>query len=285
MLSRRLLIVTATYERPGRLEYISRVSDSLRGVPDLLWIVAEDDNQLNKNVGRFLKKSQICYSYLAAGKTRDMGNTPKSKAFEYIVQSQLLGVVYVADDDNYYDRRLWGEVRKTGKVMVFPVGNLGPDGIERPVVENGKIVEWRANWKSRKYPLDWAGFSFSSALLPSLRQPFLGRKMTQSENSADQSIFLKCDVQERKRLLAEYYEGESEFIEKLIDSPDELEIGCDQCTSCMVWYNQPLIDPSSLRKGRWRGRICTLSGSIFLNNLASLKQVFTKLYDRVGPPI
>ncbi len=38
------------------------------------------------------------------------------------------GVLYFADDDNTYDSRLFGELRKTVNVSMFPVGLLRPAG-------------------------------------------------------------------------------------------------------------------------------------------------------------
>ena len=77
-----------------------------------------------------------------------------------------------------------------------------------------RIVGWSADWKGgRKYPVDMAGFGFNAALL--------------SEITGDLWAY-------RGR------GGETEFIERLIGSADQLELLCNNCRDCYVWHDLPI---------------------------------------------
>ena len=58
-----------------------------------------------------------------------------------------------------------GHIRKTKNISIFPVGDLGPNGIERPIIKDGKILYWDAGWTQRCFPVDMAGFAFNSKYL------------------------------------------------------------------------------------------------------------------------
>lgn len=100
-------------------------------------------------------------------------------------------VVYFMDDDNTYSTELFVEMSKIerGKVGVWPVGLVGAMNVEKPLVENGKVIgfnRWviktffRFNtdrktiyfnfsmWRpERPFPIDMAGFAISCDLLES----------------------------------------------------------------------------------------------------------------------
>lgn len=210
---RRIILITSTYERPQRIRCIQRCISMFRKVPDLLWLIVEDGSALCPDVESLLMKSGIDYRYLSIGPTRDFGNVQRDLALKYISAEKLDGVVYIADDDNYYENVLFEEIRRTKRVSVFPVGNLGPHGIERPIVRQGKIVGWDADWLERKYPVDMAGYAFDSQVLQALKPPlwaYVGRG------------------------------GESEFLEKFVKSADEFELLCNDCRQCWAWHNHSL---------------------------------------------
>ncbi|MBF0595829.1 MAG: hypothetical protein HQL22_12805 [Candidatus Omnitrophica bacterium] len=204
-----LLIVTCTYHRPYRLSFINECIKVLSLVPDVRWIVVEDGHDIDAQVKVLLDKSGISYVYLSVY-SRNFGNAQKNLALTYIRDNKLKGIVYIADDDNRYDVRLFGEIRKTRRVSAFPVGNLGPNGIERPIVKDGKVVGWDADWLSRKFPIDQGGYAINAELLASLKDPLWSHVR---------------------------YAGETEFLEKLIRSTDELEVLCSECRECYVWHN------------------------------------------------
>jgi hypothetical protein len=56
-----LLLVTPTYPRPLRLSFLRRCSEDFRGVPNLLWIVVEDDAILAADVERVLGESGVTH--------------------------------------------------------------------------------------------------------------------------------------------------------------------------------------------------------------------------------
>ncbi len=210
---RRLLIVTPTYDRPDRLAYLERCLSSFSHVSGLHWILVEDAGAPSPEVARLLARSGISHECLATGPTRRWGNAQRDLALRYIRDKGLQGIVYLADDDNGYQPQLFAELGKVKRVAVLPVGLLGPWGIERPILRQGRIVGWRAHWKSRGFPVDMAGFAFDAALLRAIEGPiwtYAGRG------------------------------GESEFLERLVTSSDELEVLCDEGGHCYVWHNLAL---------------------------------------------
>lgn len=73
------------------------------------------------------------------------------------------GAIYLADDDNVYDVRLFNEIRHTKNVSVFPVGLLYKYFVETPVLDKtGKFLRYHAGWNGgREYLIDMAGFAVS----------------------------------------------------------------------------------------------------------------------------
>jgi len=210
---RPLLVVTPTYERPERIALLERCLATFRGIAGLHWIVVEDAAERHPSVARWLIQSGLSHTYLAVGPTGAWGNAQRDLALRHIRDQRLQGIVYLADDDNYYEARLFTELRQVRRVGIMPVGLLGPFGIERPILRSGRIVDWSAHWKSRRFPVDMAAFAFDAALLHGLEGPiwtFAARG------------------------------GETEFLERLVGSPDALEILCDGCRRCYVWHDLPL---------------------------------------------
>lgn len=209
-MSDRIIVVTATYERKRRMDMIGHLKSVLEGRDDVTWIVVEDAADKDAHLSSYLPDFAV---YLNKGPTRDFGHAQRNFAFEYIVDKGLKGVVYNADDDNWYNPLIFEEIKKTKRISVFPVGNLGPAGIERPIIRGGKFLSWQAGWLSRKFPVDMAGFAFRSELLEKIDRPY-------------------WDYSGRG--------GESEFISKFAELPDDLEFLCDDCTRLMVRHNELL---------------------------------------------
>lgn len=175
---------------------------------DATWVVVEDAAGRSPELAAFLPPYAV---HLHAGPTRDMGNFQRNAALEHVRDSGMLGVVYNADDDNMYDPRLFDEITKTKRLSMFPVGNLGPHGVERPIVLNGRFARWDAGWPERKFPVDMAGFAFHSGLLRTIKGP----PWTHTGRG-----------------------GESEFVSRLVDSPHDVEFLCERCTDVLVWHNE-----------------------------------------------
>lgn len=203
-----LLLITCTYNRPIRLNLIKNLSIMIGKLKDVKWIIIEDDYEIDEEVRKVLPDNAI---YLPFGPTRSGGNAQRNYALEYIKKMGYQGIIYNMDDDNKYDIRIFDEIRKTKNVAFLPVGNLGPNNIERPIVYNGKFIRWDANWRSRKYCVDMAGYAFNSNLLKKLNSP-----------------------------LWSYFRhggGEDEFLQKILNDINDAEFLCDNCTKVYVWHN------------------------------------------------
>lgn len=232
----RIILVTPTFKRPERSVYLDRCIKVFKEAGNILWLVVEDAEETDNEVEEILRHSGLEYVYFNYGRTQDRGNSQKDLAFRYIKDNKLEGIVYSADDDNAYDIRLFDEIRRTRKVGILPVGNLGPNGIERPLIENHRIVGWDARWLTRKYCVDWAAIVFDADLLQGLDEPLLkGFNRYEAIKSG------LVDEQDADNIwLYQRMESETDFIEKLVLTQDELELLCDECKKCLVWHNQPL---------------------------------------------
>jgi hypothetical protein len=184
-------------------------------ISNYTWIVVEDGAELDREVSTLL--AGLNAIYLNIGPTRDKGNIQRNLAYETIRDRHIDGIVYNMDDDNLVYEPMCGELRKASFFAVFPVGNLGPDGIERPVVMHGKIAGWRAGWAERKFPVDMGGFAFASHILFDLPSP----------------VWSHVGIG-----------GESEFIDRFVGSNDDLDVSlCHYSKMCLVYHNEPLDSP------------------------------------------
>lgn len=212
----KIIFVTCTYKRPTRIAFLRRHIDRIfRNITNYIWIVVEDGDRCDPDVARLLRGLDA--RYLCVGPTRDKGNVQRNLAYELIRDERLEGVVYNMDDDNLVYPALCSELRLVDGFAVFPVGNLGPDGIERPIVWQGRILGWRAGWMTRKYPIDMGGFAFPSRVLFDLPSP----------------VWSHVGIG-----------GESEFIERFVSSPEDLDVSlCHYNMMCLVFHNEPLDSP------------------------------------------
>lgn len=195
------------------------------GVPargrQTLWIIVEDGPELDEELVAVLAQARLSFIYFAFGPTRNFGNAQHNAAFglihalsnsgTFLQNGPVLGV----DDDAEIHPDLLQLIWKVKKVGIWPMGNLGPSGWEGPVFDNnGRIVEWAGGNTWRKYPIDNGAFTFNSTILGTHLLP--------------SPAFWPTDTNG----------GESEFMEKLISSRDELEMLCRDCH--VAWHNHPL---------------------------------------------
>jgi len=209
----RLLFITPTFNRPNQIDYIKRCISIFSKVENFFWIIIEDDSQTNPQIDELLKQSKISHIYIHYGPTRCFGNAQRNYALEMIYSTNLSGIIYFADDDNMWNEELFEEIRKTKRVSIFPVGNMGPNKIERPIIRNGRIIDWDSEWKERRFPVDMGAFAFHSDILKELQPPFF-----------------------------DFYGagGETEFLEKFVRFDGEFEILCNNCEECYVWHDENL---------------------------------------------
>jgi hypothetical protein len=59
-----IFVITPTYKRPERLADMTRLAQTLMHVPDIVWIVVEDDVTTSLPVERLLERSKIPHVYL-----------------------------------------------------------------------------------------------------------------------------------------------------------------------------------------------------------------------------
>jgi L-gulono-1,4-lactone dehydrogenase len=215
---RDLILVTCTDGRSERIDFIRRHIRTLISQIDCYhWIVVEDGDRLDPEVQVVLAGWNS--HYLHIGPTRDHGNAQRNLAFEYIREQQLDGIVYCLEEENLVYPALAAELRKISKVGIVPIGNLGPGDVERPIVRNGKLIRWDSGWAQRKYPVAKGGFAFDSRLIFDSPSPIW-----------DWHGFA----------------GETEFIDKLINSVDELDFSaCHWNQVCLVFHNEPLSKKGS----------------------------------------
>lgn len=234
-----LIVVTTTYSRANRIAYMKRMVKMLSRVKSMKWLIIEDGDACDPEVEALLVTSGIDYLYLFYGPTRDYASSQRNFAFTYIRDHQWKGIVYSADDDNYYFPQLFEELRKTKRLAVFPVGHLGPNAIERPVLKNGRITGWDSGWKERKYPLDWAGISFNADILSEIPDPIM-RGFNWFDEVKRGNVDPDLSGNEKLQWIREHKDGETEFLEKFVRSNEDFEILARNCSRCWAWHNQPL---------------------------------------------
>jgi len=225
-----LFLITPTYARYTQQADLVRLSYTLKHVDNLHWIVVEDSEVQTKLVRKVLKDSQITYTQLNVKTRKDLQlgeNDPRWKkhrgvdqrnhALEWIrlnVGSNRRGVVYFADDDNTYHLDLFSEMRTTRKVSIWPVALVGGLRWEGPICKNGKVVRFFTAWKvgQRAFPVDMAAFAVNLDLI------------------RDNHVLINPQV-ERGFL-------ESDFLEQLKITRDDLEAKAEDCSKILVWHTQ-----------------------------------------------
>ncbi|XP_031570163.1 galactosylgalactosylxylosylprotein 3-beta-glucuronosyltransferase 3-like [Actinia tenebrosa] len=174
-----VFIVTPTFKRFVQKAELTRVSQALKGVRNLHWIVVEDSLRKSKLVEQFLKSSGLKYTHLNI-RTPEIFQKRKGEfrrfkprgVFQRNVGIQWMrdninpedtpGVVYFADDDNTYDSRLFEEIRWIKGVGVWPVAFTGAARWAGPVCQKGKVIRFHTNWgRFRPFPIDMAGFGIN----------------------------------------------------------------------------------------------------------------------------
>jgi hypothetical protein len=184
-------------------------------IDNYTWIIVEDGEAPHSDVRAITRGLNAVH--LSWGPTRDKGHAQRNFALEYIREQRLEGIVYSLDDDNFCYRLICDELRKVDRISIFPVGNLGPTGIERPVIHEGKLVFWSAHFPERAYPVDIAGLAFPSRVLFDLEPPFWP--------------FTGMV-------------GESELVKRLVEAGHELDLTlCHGSRMCLAYHNEPIDSP------------------------------------------
>jgi galactosylgalactosylxylosylprotein 3-beta-glucuronosyltransferase 3 len=156
-------------------------------VPNLFWVIVEDSETTSDLVRNLMNTAGLSHrSVLLHAKTptdfklkdkdphwsKPRGVEQRNLALDWIrkriKREPGHGIVYFMDDDNSYSVELFEEMLKInrGAVGVWGVGLVGAMNVEKPIVENEKVVGFNSMWRpERPFPLDMAGFAISCDLL------------------------------------------------------------------------------------------------------------------------
>ncbi|XP_022901543.1 galactosylgalactosylxylosylprotein 3-beta-glucuronosyltransferase I-like isoform X2 [Onthophagus taurus] len=224
--------ITPTYYRYVQKAELTRLSQTLRLVSNLHWIIVEDSEVKTDLVTNLLNESHLVFTHLAA-KTppfeklkakdprwkRHRGIEQRNAGLNWLRENLVLkgdkGIVYFMDDDNTYSVKLFEEMRKIKKVGIWPVGLVGGFNAEAPIVDRltGKVTGYQSGWKpNRTFAIDMAGFGISLDLILSNPNAEFSYKMAKG-----------CQ--------------ESEFLSFFITKED-LEPLADNCTKVYVWHTR-----------------------------------------------
>jgi len=221
-----IYFITPTYSRREQVAELTRLSQTLLHVKNLVWIIAEDSKKCSRVVSDVLKKNaeKIPHVHLVSPMPemykseyyKPRGVSSRNAGIKWILDNGKTlpeGVLYLGDDDNTYDLRLFEEIRKTKKVSMLPVGFVGPQGLSGPIVRDGKVIGFSDSWfESRKFPVDMAGFAVTTELL------------------------------KRHRPKMAYKAGHEEdlFLKSLNVSFQDIEPLARDCTEVLVWHTQTI---------------------------------------------
>ena len=219
-----IYFITPTYARREQVAELTRLSQTLLHVKNLVWIVAEDSASCTNAVSETLlrHKKKIPYIHLLSPmperykhlRLKPSGVSSRNAAVNWIIHNDFQlspGVIYFGDDDNTYDLRLFEEIRWTKKVSMLPVAFIGEDAFTSPVVDNNKVVGFSDPWfEERRFPVDMAGFAVNTELL----------------------------IKHRPKM--PYLRGfeETLFLENMNITNDDIEPLANGCTEVLVWHTQ-----------------------------------------------
>ncbi|CAF3822582.1 unnamed protein product [Rotaria sordida] len=179
---RKIYMITPTKTRAEQIADLTRLAQTLYLIPNLVWIVIEDESQLTRRIHRLLQSFHLPFIHLNIATPdylkptqnqstwrRPRGMIQKNIGLQWIRQntnSNDDALIYFADDDNTYHWKLFQEIRKIQSVGVWPVGLVGELLYERPICLNGKVHSWfHYMYRKRKFPTDMAGFAIHLHLI------------------------------------------------------------------------------------------------------------------------
>ncbi|CAF1110816.1 unnamed protein product [Adineta ricciae] len=179
---RKIYMITPTKTRAEQTPDLTRLAQTLYLIPNLFWIVVEDEPQVTLRLRRLLRSFHLPFihlniatpDYLKPTQNQSTWRRPRG-VFQKNIGLQWLrtntnkdedALVYFADDDNTYHWKLFQEIRKVQSVGVWPVGLVGELLYERPICLNGRVHSWfHYMYRKRKFPTDMAGFAIHLRLI------------------------------------------------------------------------------------------------------------------------
>ena len=219
-----IYFITPTYARREQVAELTRLSQTLLHINNLVWIIAEDSKSCSSVVSNTLlrHKERIPYVHLTSPMPqryiheylKPKGVSGRNAGVKWILDHEWKlspGVIYFGDDDNTYDLSLFEEIRWTKKVSMFPVAFTGDDDFSSPVTNNGKVIGFSDHWfEMRKFPVDMAGFAVNTEVL------------------------------RRHRPKMPYLKGfeETLFLKNMNITIKDIEPLANGCTEILVWHTQ-----------------------------------------------
>lgn len=136
-----VFVITPTFTRFVQKAELTRVSQALKSVKNLHWIVVEDSVNKSNLVANFLRNSGLKYTHLNVRTPENLrrqrreirrlkprGVAQRNLGIQWLRDNidphRITGVVYFADDDNTYDSRIFDEVSHQRNLYIYTVGNL-----------------------------------------------------------------------------------------------------------------------------------------------------------------
>ncbi|XP_013786785.1 galactosylgalactosylxylosylprotein 3-beta-glucuronosyltransferase S-like [Limulus polyphemus] len=212
-----IYIITPTYARANQIPEITRLAQTLMHVPNIHWLVVEDWSDKNPMIETILKKRGVQHTYLVGPRPPNQLKYPYAvnchhAAFKWIRENAKSGVIFMADDDNVFDLRVFEQMRSTKNVSVWPVGGMFREELSSPVVKNGKVIDFLDGFRrQRKFALDWAAFAVSVQhflSIPGATDPY--------RNGYEEDLFLQ----------------------NLRFGLDDLEPKGNNCTEILAWHTR-----------------------------------------------
>ena len=230
-----IYFITPTYGRREQVAELTRLSQTLLHISNLVWIIAEDSRNCTSVVSGalFRLKNRIPHVHLASPmpvryineKPKPRGVASRNAGVQWVLNNEPTlspGVIYFGDDDNTYDLSLLEEIRQTRLVSMFPVGFVGDNDFSSQIIHNFQVIGFSDPWfAGRKFPVDMAGFAVNIELLKKYRpkMPYLA--------GFEETLFL----------------------ENMNVTFEDIEPRANYCTEILVWHTQTKCNgPIDLRR-------------------------------------
>ena len=183
---------------------LTRFLNTLRLIPKIKWIVVENTPEKSEKIKKFLQKSGVNYVHLNRY-VRDNHLLDKNVSLEQFDEGlnwlrtnyhniHKDGVVYLARIQTSYETKIFELMRRTKKVMVWPVGMVNKSLYSRPLcidekvvfsiffkdvflnikINTAKVVSWYCPWKCQDdlYPIHESAFAINLNLIADNKEQF-----------------------------------------------------------------------------------------------------------------